>query len=112
MHRLTKDFLVADKLESLGELDIRPMFGGLGLFKDRHYFGVITGGQIYLRTSPATIEKYRAAQSEPLHSSEQYTFSDTYKVPSEVVSDSAELCRWAQEAFREAVAAKVVNIGA
>ncbi len=94
-----RDYLTADKLSFVTDLDLRPMFGGLCLFKDKRYFGAIVDGRLYLRTTPATVKRYQ--QNATLRSPHGYTFTSTFAVPAEVLADVAQLRDYVEEAIRE-----------
>lgn len=102
MFKHVQDFIALDRLKDLGELHIQPMFGGLYLSKDGHYFGLAIDGRLYFRTTAETAEKYEKAGMKPLVTLHGYDFRHTYEVPPEIAADSEKLCSWAREAIEAA----------
>lgn len=94
-----QDFVTINQLRDFREIDIRPMFGGYGLFIDGTYFGVAAQGKLFLRTSAQTVDKYKQRGMQPFKSSERCQFIHTYQVPPEIVANPSELCAWADEAL-------------
>jgi len=54
-----------DLLSSLGEIHIRRMFGGYGVFKNGLMFGLVASGRLYLRTDDETKGSYIERGLEP-----------------------------------------------
>lgn len=94
-----RDYVVLDRLSALGEVDPRPMFDGFGLFLEGNFFGIIQGGQVYLKTFPETVGRYEERSMGPFAPSPTTQLKTYYQVPPEVLEDPAELCRWAKEAL-------------
>ncbi|MBQ7501260.1 TfoX/Sxy family protein, partial [bacterium] len=91
----------AQKLKGFGPFEMRPMFGGFGLFKNNLYFGIASQGSLFLRTDDSSRQEFIASGSSPLQGG-FYTFSDTYEVPEAVKNDPAKLAAWAERAYRAA----------
>jgi DNA transformation protein len=96
---------VADQLAALGEVVIKRMFGGAGLYFQNSMFGLLDDDTVYLRVDDATrpdflkrnMAAFRPVRSDPSKVSENY-----YQLPGEVLDDSEELVLWAKRAIRAA----------
>lgn len=97
-----RDF-VLDQLEPLGLVAARPMFGGVGLYRDQVFFGILAGDVLYLKVDETSRSKYETAGMSPFKpyparpATMQY-----YAVPLKILEDSEVLVRWARQAVRVA----------
>ena len=96
------EFIVNDQL-SLLRVDARRMFSGYGLYAKGKFFGIISGGCLYLKTDDQSRTKYVAAGSGPFTPSTKQTLKNYYQVPVEVLEDGVELATWAREAMSVSV---------
>ncbi|XUX00844.1 MAG: TfoX/Sxy family protein [Dehalogenimonas sp.] len=89
----TKAFLdlVLEKLERLGIVTGKSMFGGFGVFHDGEMFGLISNDILYLKADDSNREDYLRRGSN------QYKPMPYFRVPGEVFEDSEELQKWAQK---------------
>ena len=103
MKRLAQDVgfkaFVEDQLSGLRGVVCRAMFGGHGIYQGRTFFGIISQGQLYFKTSEATRGRYTEAGMKPFRPSAKQTLKSYYEVPADVVEDSDALVAWAQEAI-------------
>jgi len=100
---------VVDLFASLGEITIKLMFGGAGIyFKDR-MFGLIADDRIYLKADDATRGAFEAEGSRPfvfeMKTGELVAMS-YLEVPPRLLDDPDELARWARRAYGCALASK------
>jgi len=97
---------VIDQLSELGEVVARKMFGGIGLYCDALFFGIIARDELYLKVDDQTRGAFEAAGASPFRpyhdrpGSMQY-----YAVPLEVLESAPELARWARRALETAARA-------
>jgi DNA transformation protein and related proteins len=88
-----------DQLRGLqGDLELRRMFGGHGLYCDGVFFGVLMDGRFYLKTSEATRGEFISRGMQPFRPSERQTLKTYYEVPGDVLESPEELVKWAQRA--------------
>ena len=106
--RRTGEF-VRELLQDLGELRIRPMFGGAGVYLDDLFFGIVVDEALYLRADDDTREAFVAAGSRQF----TYEMKDGqiasmayWSLPDAAADDPDEAVRWARLAV-EAAAKKV-----
>jgi DNA transformation protein len=83
------------------------MFGGSGLYRDGVMFGLVSGGEIFLKSDEGTVPRFRAAGSRPFVYAKggKETTMSHWSLPTEALDDSDELKRWAELAFQAALRA-------
>jgi len=92
---------VLDQLVDLGPVTSRKMFGGMGLYCDDVFFGIVARDELYLKVDDRTRGRYERAGMHPFKPYPgRPTTMKYYGVPLEVLESSVELTRWAQEAVR------------
>lgn len=94
---------LADRLAALGNVSVRRMFGGQGLFLDGRMFGLIADGAPYLKVDDETRGDFVAAGAEP------FTYDRPkreltgvrlgyYEIPTSVLERDEDLVEWARRA--------------
>lgn len=103
---------VLEQLAALGRVRARRMFGGVGLYLDETFFGLVVGGagDVYLKVDDENRAAYEAAGSAPFRpfADKPYAMS-FWRVPAEVLDDPDEMSTWARAAVgaaRRTAAAK------
>lgn len=96
---------VADQLEGLEGLVIKPMFGGFGLYLKESFFGILSEGRLYFKTNPQTVSRYKAAKSKLFTYSKRgkktIELKNYYEVPVSILEDRKKLKAWALESAAE-----------
>ena len=64
---VSNDFLeyVLDQFSAWGEVTVRKMFGGAGLYRDGKMFGLVADNVAYLKVDEPNRDKFIAAGSAP-----------------------------------------------
>jgi DNA transformation protein and related proteins len=94
---------VLGQLERMGGVVPRSMFGGVGLYFDDVFFGIIAGDVLYLKVDDGNRHDYQAAAAKPFtpypnrSGTMQY-----YAAPVAVLESPEELERWARKAVAAA----------
>ena len=98
---------VLDQLEGLGGVHARAMFGGLGLYADDLFFGLIDNDTLYLKVDDTNRGDYETAGMLPFkpYPDRPETMS-YYQVPAAVLEDAGALVAWARRACVVAAAAR------
>jgi DNA transformation protein len=99
---VSNDFLeyIRDQLREWGQISVRRMFGGAGLYRDGKMFGLVADDVIYLKVDDTNREKYEAAGSGPLKPfKDQNTVLSFYEVPPDIFESPVELIEWADESL-------------
>jgi DNA transformation protein len=82
------------RLSSLGNIRIRKMFGGYGVFEEDTMFALVdSAGGIFFKADDTNIPLYDAAGSNK-HFRMPY-----YRVPDKVLADEGALHEWAQSSI-------------
>lgn len=78
------------RLEALGDVASRGMFGGVGLFESGKMFALVnTKGELYFKANDDNRERFVTAGA-PQHGKMPY-----FRVPEEVMADDARFVEWA-----------------
>ena len=84
-----------ERLLSLGDVTIKKMFGGYGIFEGGTMFALVdSGGELFLKVSDENRVKYEAAGSVK-HGRMPY-----YQIPGSVLDDDGELIAWAKDSVQ------------
>jgi DNA transformation protein len=100
---------VLEQLEALAPVQARRMFGGIGLYAEESFFGLIDDDVLYLKVDDSNRADYAARGSRPFRplAKDRDAVSMSYfEIPSDVLEDSAQLAAWARKSLRIAVAKK------
>jgi DNA transformation protein len=80
-----------DNLASLGDIRLRNMFGGYGVFMEDTMFALVdSSGTVFFKVDDSNLSLYEDAGSEK-HGRMPY-----YRVPGNVLGDEETLLKWAQ----------------
>jgi DNA transformation protein and related proteins len=106
---VSADFLayVLDQLAQLGEVSARRMFGGVGLYHDEFFFGLIAEDALYLRVDDSNREDYtaRAAAAFRPYADRPEVSMSYFEAPAEVLEDARALTEWARRSVTVATRA-------
>jgi DNA transformation protein and related proteins len=97
---------VLEQLERTGRVNSRRMFGGVGLYCDGLFFGLIFDDTLYFKVGDATRADYESRGMQPFRPfADRPEVSMTYfTVPADVLDDSEELVAWAKRSVAIAAA--------
>ena len=99
---VSDDFLeyVLDQLSSWGEVYVKRMFGGAGLYSDGLMFCLIADNVAYLKVDETNKEKFLEAGSTPLRPfPDRPTVMSYFEIPPDVLEDKDKLIIWAEESL-------------
>jgi DNA transformation protein and related proteins len=99
-----EDF-VLEQLSGLGRVRAKRMFGGLGLYLDETFFGLVigTGGDVYFKVDDDNRPAYEAAGSGPFRPFAEKAYAMSFwRVPADVLDDPDEMASWARDAVAAA----------
>src|SRR5712691_822833 len=96
--RVTDGFreFVLEQLSGIASVRARAMFGGVGLYADDIFFGILASDTLYLKVDDSNRRQYEAAGATPFrpYPDKAMTMS-YYQVPARVLEDGDELTAWA-----------------
>lgn len=90
---------VEDALQVLGDVHLRRMFGGYGIYRGEIFFGILHQGRLYFKTDETSRVNYVAHGMQPFQPNVKQTLKNYYEVPLEIVDDQEALVAWAREAI-------------
>lgn len=90
---------VLDQLEELGDVVPRWMFGGVGLYRNGLFFGIVAGDVLYLKVDDTNRPDYARAAMPPFKPYRDRSGTmQYYAVPLDVLESVLELAAWARKA--------------
>jgi DNA transformation protein and related proteins len=101
------DFLpyALDQLKPFGRVVSRRMFGGVGLYSDGLFFGLISDDTLYLKVDDTNRGDYTSRGCKPFRPFADDTYTMSYfELPADVLENPDELKDWARKALRVAAA--------
>lgn len=94
---------VLEQLSPVGAVTARAMFGGLGLYHQGVFFGLVDDDTLYLKVDDANRGDYERAGMGPFRPAADEGPSMSYwEVPGEVLDDRTALAGWAGRAIEAA----------
>ena len=93
---------VVEQLSAWGEVSVRRMFGGAGLYREGRMFGVIAEDVAYLKVDDSNREDFVRAGSapfEPYPDKIKTTIRTYFEIPADVLEEPAALAQWAQRSW-------------
>ncbi|HEX2295419.1 MAG TPA: TfoX/Sxy family protein [Actinomycetota bacterium] len=97
------DFVV-EQLDGLGDVTVRPMFGGHGFYLGRAFFAIVYDDRVYLKTGDATRGWYEEQGMGTFRPHERQDIKSYHEVPPDAVEDREKLADLAAAAVRIAEA--------
>jgi DNA transformation protein len=94
---------ILERLETVGRVTARKMFGALGIYSEGTFFAIVSGNTLYFKVDENSRPDYEAAGMRPFRpfGEESYAMS-YYEVPADVLEDNDLLRKWMAEACRAA----------
>jgi DNA transformation protein len=94
---------VVDQLEPLGQIVPRSMFGGVGLYCNGLFFGLIARDVLYLKADDGTRAIFERAGGSPFRPyPDRSGTMQYYSVPAGILESPFDLERWARHAVEAA----------
>ena len=91
---------VQDQLSEFGEVEIKRMFGGIGIFRDGLMFAKIGGDTFRLKVDDSNKKQFEDRGMKPFYSKNKKKGMPYWEVPQEVLEDRTELAKWAKQSFQ------------
>lgn len=96
---------VRDLFAAYGDVRIRSMFTGAGIFRDDLMFGLIIDEQVYLKVDDLTRADFESAGQGPFlyeRKDGRIVAMSYYLIPEVLYDDAESLAEWATKAFAAA----------
>ena len=91
------EYIMDDVFSNIEGVTSRAMFGGYGLYKNGHIFGLIAANEIYFKVDDTNKEDYeKRGSSHFVYSRGKHkkTKMPYMKVPEEILEDSKQIESW------------------
>ena len=98
---------VVEQLCRVTTVTSRRMFGGVGLYADGVFFGVLDDNTVYFRTGPGNLAAYTERGLPPFQPP-GFSPMKYHQVPGDVLESMELLGVWVRAAVAEAVASKKI----
>jgi DNA transformation protein len=92
---------VLEQLQVVGTVTARPMFGGVGLYHDGVFFGLLHDDTTYLKVDDENRPDYEVLGMEPFRPPGEVS-KNYYQLPADVLEDREALRMWAEKAVAAA----------
>lgn len=93
---------VVEQLSGWGEVSVRRMFGGAGLYRGGVMFGLIADDVAYLKVDDSNRDDFVTAGSSPFTPFAEKGKTMTmpyYEIPADILEDPGELAQWANRSW-------------
>jgi DNA transformation protein and related proteins len=103
---------VIDQLRGLGALRTRRMFGGIGLYCDELFFGLIDDDVVYFKVDDSNRADFTSRGSKafrPVADDPNAVSLSYFNVPEDVLEDSDEVRQWARKSVAIAATTAAVK---
>ena len=90
---------VLEQLQELGSVAARTMFGGVGLYHQNLFFGLMDDDTLYFKVDDSNRQDYEGAGSTAFRPYGDSYSMHYYEVPVDVLDDRAALKDWALKAL-------------
>jgi len=99
---VSDDFIdyILDQFSAWGNVSVRKMFGGAGLYRDGRIFGLVADNVLYLKVDETNRDQFVEAGSGPFKPYPNRPAMPSYfEIPPDILEDSEELIKWADESL-------------
>ena len=101
-----RDF-VLDQLSGVDRLRARAMFGGVGLYSDDVFFGILAADVLYFKVDDSNRREFEAEGSRPFQPYPDRAMTmPYYNVPASILEDASSLVAWARRSIKVAQVAR------
>jgi DNA transformation protein len=101
-----RDF-VLDQLSAVSNVRAKLMFGGIGLYSNDIFFGILAGDVLYLKVDDTNRADYEATGGRPFKPyADNPMTMPYYDVAASVIEDATTLAAWAKRSIAVARAGK------
>jgi DNA transformation protein and related proteins len=97
---------VLEQLEGLGPVTAKRMFGGVGLYADGLFFGILDDDLLYLKVDEVNRPAFEERGCAPFTPIPGKNSMNYMAVPEDVIEDPSELVDWARGAVAAAMRKK------
>jgi DNA transformation protein len=100
---------IKEQLQDFGQVSVRRMFGGAGIFRDGLMFALIADETLYLKADAVSQSEFEALSLPPFTygaKGGKRTVMAYWRAPEACLDDRDEMTEWARKAFGAALRAQ------
>lgn len=100
---------VQDILSPFGNIRVKAMFGGYGIYCNEVFFAIIVEGELYFKGDKGEVsEFYKSEGSEPFiyAAGDKKVTMNYWKVPEDLLEDNESLSKWFDLSYNLALNSK------
>ena len=98
---------VIDQLQDVEQINIRKMFGAVGIYSGGLFFAIISNNTLYFKVDSTNIKDYQEQGMMPFKPyKDKDATMDYYEIPVDVLESPHELAAWAHKAIEVAARAR------
>lgn len=106
---MSKEFVeyIIEILEPFGNIRVRKMFGGYGVYKNTLIFALIIDNELYFKADLETAKYFKSQELEPFtyQAKGKLIALSYYKIPPEIFEDKELLIKYFNMAYSSALSA-------
>ena len=106
---VSQDFInyVSDQLSEFGDFEAKKMFGGVGFFRDKKMFAMISSKErFYLKADEHNQADFEARGCESFSMESKRKGMPYWEAPADIVEDKSALAIWAAKSYEAALRKK------
>lgn len=94
----TQEFLdkVLAKLNPIGPIQTKKMFGGVGIYFEDTFFALIAEDILYFKVDDSNREKYISRSMKAFQPFHEKPSMNYYELPDEILNNDLELRKWVE----------------
>jgi DNA transformation protein len=95
-----------DLFASLGDIEVKPMFGGAGIYCKDQIFALVIAERIYLKTDEVTRPAFEREGAQPFRyrtKNGEIGVMAYWELPERLLDDPDELKSWAKNAYETGI---------
>lgn len=97
---------IIDQLSEFGEVNVKRMFGGIGIFHKGLMFAKIGGDKLRLKVDENNKDDFESKGMKPYYSEKKKKGMPYWEVPIDVIENKTLLAEWAQKSYAVATRTK------
>jgi DNA transformation protein len=97
---------VLEQLSAKIPIEHKAMFGGIGLYSDAIFFGLIGDDTLFFKVDDSNRSDFKNAGTGPFRPYNDDRTMNYYEVPADVLEDTEQLGKWSNKALDVARAEK------
>ena len=103
---------IVDQLLHMGNITVKQMFGGFGIYKDGIIFGIIISSELYFKTNKESEKEFACLNSEPFsyNRGDKIIKMSYWKVPEEIIESRERLAEFAIKAHAVSSASRKTKL--